>query len=302
MPHPLAEIVVLQNQQPDSAFQSTCAPLDAPTPLRLWHLCSLDAPTVAVVWSLSFARAAGVHLPRWIPLLLALGTWSVYIFDRLLDSRKALRSSDLSSLRERHFFHWRHRRVLLPCAFVAAMVAIGIVYMFMPAGARGRNSVLALATLAYFSGVHLPFTPRRRPVSAMSKELLVGVLFTAGCVLPTLSRLAGIGIHAVSLLSIFACFAFFAALAWLNCSAIESWESKPGFRVGSAAVFLGLVGLFTGFSLASVAPRGSALLVACAVSAFLLAALDRVQGRVTPVALRSAADLVLLTPLVLLIR
>jgi len=299
MPIPLAEIVVLQNQQPDSAFQSPCAPLDAPTPLRLWHLCSLDAPTVAVVWSLSFAWAAGIHLPRWIPLLLALGTWSVYIFDRLLDSRKALRSSDLSSLRERHFFHWRHRRVLLPCAFVAAMVAIGIVYMFMPAGARGRNSVLALAALAYFSGVHLPFAPRRRPVSAMSKELLVGVLFTAGCVLPTLSRLAGTGIHAVSLLSIFA---FFAALAWLNCSAIESWESRLGFRVGSAALLLGSVGLATGFSLASVAPRGSALLVAGAVSAFLLTMLDRVQGRVTPVALRSAADLVLLMPLALLVR
>jgi hypothetical protein len=104
------------------------------------------------------------------------------------------------------------------------------------------------------------------------------------------------------LLSIIACFAFFAALAWLNCSAIESWESKLGFRVGSTAVFLGLVGLTAGFSLASVAPRGSALLVAGAVSAFLLTMLDRIRGRVTPLALRSAADLVLLTPLALLIR
>jgi len=55
----------------------------APVPLRLWHLASLDAPTVAVVWTLGFAWAASVRLPPWIPVLLALATWAVYVADRL---------------------------------------------------------------------------------------------------------------------------------------------------------------------------------------------------------------------------
>lgn len=64
---------------------------DAWAPVKLWHLSSLDAPTVAVVWSLGFGWAAGVRLPFWVPVLIALGTWAVYIGDRLLDARSALR-------------------------------------------------------------------------------------------------------------------------------------------------------------------------------------------------------------------
>jgi hypothetical protein len=46
-----------------------------------------------------------------------------------------------------------------------------------------------------------------------------------------------------------------------------------------------------------------ALLVASgAASALLLALLDRLRGRLTPLALRAAADLVLLTPLPFLLR
>jgi hypothetical protein len=91
MPVPLATLSTAQARLASNA-QTALAQLDAPVLLRLWHLMSLDAPTVAVIWSLSFAWAAGVHLPRWIPVLLALGTWAVYVGDRLLDTRSALRS------------------------------------------------------------------------------------------------------------------------------------------------------------------------------------------------------------------
>ncbi len=62
-----------------------------PRALHLWHLASLDAPTVAVVWTLAFAWAAGVHLDRWVLVLLASGTWTVYVGDRLLDAHRAIR-------------------------------------------------------------------------------------------------------------------------------------------------------------------------------------------------------------------
>src|ERR1035438_3302241 len=131
MPVPLANPSSAQERLASSAH-FVQAQFDAPAPLRLWHLISLDAPTVALVWSLSFAWAARVHLPRWIPILLAFGTWAVYVGDRLLDARSALRSGNLSPLRERHFFHWRRRRVLVPLACTAAILAAVITFSVVP--------------------------------------------------------------------------------------------------------------------------------------------------------------------------
>ena len=106
--------------------------LDAPAPLRLWHLASLDAPTVALVWSLAFAWVVHIRLPLWVPALLALAVWSIYIADRLLDARAALREPALHLLRERHLFHWRNRRILLPLAVASAAAAACIIFAFMP--------------------------------------------------------------------------------------------------------------------------------------------------------------------------
>jgi len=50
-------------------------------PAGLVHLASLDGAHVAVAWSLGFAWAAGVALPAWVPALLALTAWAVYIGD-----------------------------------------------------------------------------------------------------------------------------------------------------------------------------------------------------------------------------
>jgi hypothetical protein len=282
--------------------------LDAPLLLRYWHLSSLDAPTVAVVWSLGFAWAAGVRLPAWIPILLALVAWAVYIGDRLLDARAGLRTARLSGLRERHLFHWRHRRIFVPLGVAAACSAALIILVFMPAGARERNSVLAVAALLYFTRVHssssLSLFPHR---SIFTKELLVGILFTAGCVLPAWSRMLAAG-HPIVFSRLTGPVAFFALLAWLNCHSIECWESRLEYsrsvsprqlRVFVKATFLALVGLILDASVATSQPRSAALLAAGVISALLLAVLDRVANRLSPVVLRAAADLCLLTPVLL---
>lgn len=269
--------------------------------IRLWHLASLDAPTVAVVWSLGFASAAGTRLPAWVPLLLALGTWSVYLGDRLLDARAGLRNGTLRKLRERHLFHWRHRRILVPLAGCAGLTAAILIFALMPAGVRERDSVLAAAALAYFSGVHA----RRRPawLSALfSKEFLVGLLFTAGCALPAFSQIHGIAKTGSLFWSLLAAAVFFAALAWLNCRAIDRWESAAHAETEALGCWLALFGSALAFAMAFIEMRGAALLLAGTASALLLAWLDRWRGRLTPLALRAAADLVLLTPLVLLTR
>jgi hypothetical protein len=273
---------------------------DAPGPLRLWHLASLDAPTVAVVWTLGFAWAAGVRLPRWVPLLLALSAWAVYIADRLLDARSALRTAP-HQLRERHFFHWRFRKFFVPLGAAAACAAAWLVLTRMPAAVRQRDSVLAAAALIYFISVHSGRIRRRLPQALVSKEMLVGVLFTAACALPAWyrGRIAGIDRPVGPLLGPVA---LFALLAWLNCHLIERWETASDSWSGSRlALALAVAAAALTASLAVAQQPAAAALAACAaVSALLLALLDRQRGRLTPVALRAAADLVLLSPLILL--
>jgi hypothetical protein len=301
MPVPLATRSTAQTRLTSSA-QTARAQFDAPVLLRLWHLTSLDAPTVAVVWSLSFAWVAGVHLPQWIPVLLALGTWAVYVGDRLLDARSALRSGNLSPLRERHFFHWRRRRVLVPLACTAAILAAVITFSVMPPAIRERNSVLAFAALAYFSGVHLPRARPKTPALLRSKELIVGTLFTAGCALPVFVRPNAVTNSADALSPFLFVFIFFVALAWLNCSAIDRWESAGKATISTAAFALAAIGLLSALGFSFYHPHLSALFLAGSASAVLLGFLDLKRSRFTPLALRCLADLVLLAPILCFAR
>jgi len=219
--------------------------------------------------------------------------------DRLLDARAGLRTAHY--LRERHRFHWRYRRVLLPLAVAAASAAAWIVLAFMPIGARERNSVLAAASLVYFTRVHTgrelsPLVPE-----LVSKELLVGLLFTAGCALPAWSR-AALPHHAL-LWPLLIPTVFFALLAWLNCHAIDRWEacadSTHRQLIFSKAALVAFAGLLLALFLSAAQPRAAALLLSGAAAALLLSLLDIFRSRFTPVALRTAADLALLTPLLL---
>jgi hypothetical protein len=243
----------------------------------------------------------------WVPLFLALVVWVVYVGDRLLDARADLHSPQNPSLRERHYFHYRYRRVLVPLAVAATCAAVVIAFSLMPAAARERNSVLAVAAGAYFSGVH-----SRRQIQKLlppklasldSKELLVGLLFAAGCALPALSRAASGPLS--PLWPLWSATLFFAALAWLNCYAIERWEAASqvtrNSRVLLAACLLGLAGLLLMTAvLYSNQPRAAALIGAGVGSALLLVQLDRSQRCMTSLALRTCADLVLLSPVLLI--
>ncbi len=267
----------------------------APAALRYWHLASLDAPTVAAIWSLAFAWVSGVRLALWIIALQALTVWTVYVGDRLLDARAALRRQLAEDLRERHYFHWRHRRILAPAACAAACAAAWIALRCMPIAVKERDSFLAAASALYFTRVHAGRLRRM-----MRKELIVGILFTAGCAWPSASP-------AIALPAI-----FFAALAWLNCLAIEAWEggkteservpfaARRSIPLGSAAIRLACAGVIIAAILLPFTPRAAAMLAAGALSALLLAVLDSTRERIAAVAVRALADLVLLAPALLL--
>jgi hypothetical protein len=269
--------------------------------LRQWHLASLDAPTVAVVWAFAFAQIARVHLEPWIALLLFSGTWSVYVGDRLLDAYRASRSGQFGGLRERHFFHWNHRLIFIPLATVSASIGAALILHLMPVVVRERNSALAAAAVLYFSGVH---SPARIPWLRRGglKEMLVGVLFTAGCAAPALSRMHLGRIDTSLIWAMATCIVYFAALAWCNCRAIDSWESaRIESHVFLHSAFLTVAGVTLTLTLAWNHAGASALIAAGTASSLLLLLLNRIRFRISALTLRTLADVVLLTPAALLL-
>jgi hypothetical protein len=130
--------------------------------------------------------------------------------------------------------------------------------------------------------------------------LLVGVLFTAGCALPAFGRAADISAAFIAALS------FFVALAWLNCYAIELWESARQTTSRSGIISISCLLALGGFTCATAFHatqfRAADLIAAGTASAVLLAFLDCTRSRLTPLTLRVTADFVLLTPLVVILR
>lgn len=256
-----------------------------------WHLLSLDAPTVAALWAWFFARAMQLHIPLFAPLLLALGTWLLYVADRILDG---LRQGEL--LRERHQFHARHRIAFLSAAsLLAVLLAWSVVTRMRPEAVR-ENAWIGIFALIYLFAVH------RMPAFTLPKELAVAILFAAAVAVPAWSRLGGgNGLGKEQLAPAVVCFA---GLCWINCVGIEKWEAgglvNPTTRWASLHLRL-IVTMIALFSLAAalLAPSRGLVTVylAALLSSGLLFVLDARGSRLSPLHLRIAADAALLTPL-----
>jgi hypothetical protein len=261
------------------------------TLLRYWHLLSLDAPTVAALWCWTFGRAARLWLAPWLPVALALGTWLFYVADRLLDARL----SPESSLQERHRFHHRHRRWFLSVAAPVAL-ALAVLVARMPRSLIADYCVLGALSLLYLVLVHLPARARGKSLPYFPKELVVALLFAAASALPAWDearrRAMGLPRHHPLLLLC----PIFAALCWLNCVAIEDWEQhRGGWRIRWLAMLAIAASSTALLELMNRPARW--LAVAAILSAVIFLALDR--SRLTATGRRIAADLALLTPLIL---
>jgi hypothetical protein len=247
----------------------------------------------------AFGHVAGVQLPWWVLVLIPAGVWSVYVADRLLDAKSGLSSAQLEMLRDRHMFHWHHRRLLVPAATAAALGCAWIVFHWMPRVVREHDSLLAAASLLYFTRVHAG----RKLFPLLSKEFLVGMLFTAGCAMPAWTR--GYSLQLFPVWPFMISVVLFALLAWLNCYAIDRWEAGESAYVRRPfalfALPLAVAFILCGIALAAAQPFVAGLLFCGTFTTSLLGILDRVRNRLTPVTLRAAADFVLLTPLAQLV-
>jgi hypothetical protein len=271
-----------------------------------WHLLSLDAPTVAALWSWFFARAMDLHLSLVPALLLALGTWLLYVADRILDG---LRERPGELLRERHRFHARHRTAFLVAASLLVVFLAWFVLTRMRPEARRDDAWIAAFALLYLFAVHRRTTSTHANPPRLPKELAVGMLFAAATAVPAWSRLsAGAGLGKAQLAP---AIVFFAMLCWVNCVGIEKWEAgctlpqalgNPHATTRWASLHLRpIVTMIALFSLAAavLAPsRGlMAVYLAALLSSGLLFALDTRSSHLSPLYLRIAADAALLTPL-----
>ena len=271
--------------------------------LQLWHLLSLDAPTVATVWTYFVARSTRVDLPQSSLISMFLAVWMLYAADRILDARHLfsdpLHTQDLEA---RHLFHHRHAAVFLP-AILACSIVLAILLPHLDPEAIRLYAILAALLFGWFLLIHArDFATHRR----LPKELAVGVFFPAAVFIPTIARRPDLRVPLIPPALLFA------AVCSLNCLSIYAWEhshphtsahwttrlSTRYLRALAAAITIaGLV--LTVFCLVVHAGFWP-LAAAASLSAASLHLLDLNHRRIASLTLRASADLVLLTPLLLL--
>lgn len=267
------------------------------SPLVWLNLLCLDAPVVAIAWEIIFARTWSIALPRGATAALFLTAWLIYLADRFGDSL-SIDPRGVTSLRQR--FCWQHRLLwLVAIGFIAAGDVL-IILRQLDARVFRLGAGLGIFAFGYLLLNQIrPSIWQRRPL----KEASIGVLFAAGVAAPIAFGLTSAAIPAGLL---------FAALCSFNCICIAVWESAldlaqarvsiatafPGVRSWLATA-LGLICL-TSAGLALVQMAARPLWLCLSSSAGFLWLLAKFGARLEPNLRTALADLVLLTPLVVL--
>ncbi|MDE1162089.1 MAG: hypothetical protein PW792_09120 [Acidobacteriaceae bacterium] len=258
------------------------------SPIVLWHLLSLDAPTVAAVWTLLVAHAAHIHLPWQTPVALFVAVWALYVVDRLLDT---------TDLEERHRFHQRHRgRFLALVAWAAPVIAL--LLHRIDAAALRLYILLASLLAAWFIVIHARHGAHRLP-----KELAVGLFFPAAIFIPTVARFPDLR------LTLLPPALLLAVVCTLNCLFLYAWEHPHNrlrahwtTRWATAHLdMLSMVALGVSVVLGVFYREDLRIIpVACGLAVGFLLLLDRTRHTLRPLVVRALADAALLSPLLFL--
>ena len=250
-----------------------------------WHLLSLDAPTVATVWTWFVARECGIMLPWESVAAMFCAVWVLYAADRLLDARGT------AGLEERHLFHRKHGR-RFRVGIGAGCLALAVLVPRMSLAAVRMDFVLGALLVAWFVFIHSVASGAR----PLPKEFVVGMFFAAAVFVPTVASrpnfCAELYVPAI----------LFGVLCSLNCLFIFAWEHEEVREVRGNRLTLAAspwaVWLSIALGLGCLGFGESLLLRAVGWSAGLLVAVHVLRGRVERTTLRALGDLALLTPLV----
>jgi hypothetical protein len=240
----------------------------------LWpNLLSLDAPLVALLWQILFARCFHVRVDPLPSILLVLAVWLIYAADRTLDAWMG------SSLRPRHEFYRRHWRALLPLWILALAAGSALAWTRLTREILYSGIALGIVVILYFTLLHLGIFQK-------TKEAAVAVLFALGATLSAWTNVrTAVDIETIVL---------FSCLCWINCVAIEHWEGESEWPIAVPAGFVAVAAAMLLFSSRPV--LGGAV----AASAVCFVLLDRARRHFSRDALRVLADVALLSPLFLL--
>lgn len=272
------------------------APEERPTLLVCWHLLSLDAPTVAVLWTAFIAHSNGLQLPAASLTAMFVAVWLLYAGDRLLDTRPTAASAQ--QLEARHRFHARHRRAFI----IGIAVAVPLLAFFLPQlppAAIRLYLVEGSFLVGYFLLLHVARATPRLP-----KEFAVGLFFAAATFIPTIARDSSLRPSMIlpALL--------LAVLCSLNCLFIYRWEHSE-IAIHAHWITASALRLLRPLAMMLLAaallcawlmnPAARTIAGAVAASTTLLLALDACRDRLPATTLRATADLALLTPALFLV-
>jgi hypothetical protein len=235
-----------------------------------------------------------------------LAVWMLYATDRLLDARLLTSpSTDIAELEERHLFHHRHKKPFVTVIICCSIALAALLPNLIPNALR-LYALLASLLFAYFFLIHIypANSTRQNTAHRLPKELAVGLFFPAAIFIPTIAHNAALRPKLLTSALLFA------AVCTLNCLYLYAWE-HPGPRnsahwttrfatrhLPAFSIITALLAFFVSFFLTT--PHSIDLLaIASAWSAALLLLLHTQRHRIAPIHLRAAADLTLLTPLLL---
>ena len=294
---------------PSKPHSKTIAP--SRNPLARWHLLSLDAPTVAALWTWFIAASNQIHLPLASALAMALAVWTLYAADRLMDARlmdaRALDTQPhlFADLEPRHYFHHRHRTAFLT-GILLVSIALALLLPRLEASAIRLYLILGAFVFGYFVLIHVTRSAAAQHIAhRLPKEIAVGICFAAATFIPTVAR------HPELRLALVPPALLFGTLCSLNCLYIYAWEHPHHHRdihihpiTRLALQHLSLLTTLLAASGAALAlfDRQSPWPISCAIAiaAILLLLLHHRRLTLDPVTLRAAADLALTTPILLL--
>ena len=266
------------------------------TLLELWHLLSLDAPTVAALWTWFIASTCHISLPAAGIAAVFLAVWMLYAADRLLDARQlTINPLHTSGLEARHLFHHRHANAFLTGIALAA-IALSALLRHLLLHALELYAILGALLFVWLVLVHVHSSHHRLP-----KEVAVGIFFPAATFIPTVARFPQIRLEMLPHAAILA------VVCSLNCLFIHAWEHPEPRSAAHWSTYyatghltpLAIATTIAGVALA-VIDRHTVLwplALAASLGAFNLLVLHRARRRISRLSLRAAADFALLTPL-----
>ncbi|MDW5264207.1 MULTISPECIES: hypothetical protein [Acidobacteriaceae] len=273
------------------------------SPLVLWHLLSLDAPTIAALWVWFIAAADHIRLPLSSIAAMFIAVWMLYAADRLLDTRLLdSQSRQEQHLEARHYFHHRHRSAFLT-GILLASAALAPLLLRLSTEAIHLYLILGGLLFGYFILIHATRSAHRFP-----KEIAVGIFFAAATFIPTVARQPELR------LALLPSALLLGMLCSLNCLFIYAWEHDPQrssapdhpthattrFALRHLPLFAIVIAL-AGTILAIFHHRAPwSIPLATVISAALLLVLHARRHHISPLTLRATADLVLLTPMLLI--